>query len=374
MDYPKEFRWNKSFYEPIKNIKIDENQNFCLTISLVRPKDDEGNLEEPILIVKRWRRRRDKKTKKLYYRPSRGFNIKSETQFEKIFRGFETGSEIGWQIPYREDERVAFALVRRDPQVAIKLLDEIRKLIKDNKPEEIEFVRRMLEVIRGVDSDLMKILSNLIPKLGKEPPRSLKDLDKMLDDLSLVQVNVFTRYILVRLQALDVFSRLIKNSKTYEYKGRKESMHRFLEGNPWILGDNYEILTSNQELKTLVKKEVGKSRHVKHGKERPDFALICQGDEILVIVEIKKPAHPLTLDDAQQLMRYRALAEKYIGKKYRRFDGFLIGGKISYDLGANIDGFKSIQIKTYTNIISRTKDRYKELLDVYKKKEPKMII
>jgi len=372
MDYPKEFRWNEKFFEPVKNFKVDENRNFCITISIVRLRNREGEIDEPILMVKRWRRRKDKKTGKLYYRPSRGFGIRNKEQYRNVVRGLKLGSEIKWgdiediEIEDYRLEEALIKLLKKNPDTAIKFLNEIGKFIEESGPEEIEFISRALRIFRGVDSELVKLLSALVSKLSKQAPESLKQLDDILNNLSLFQVNAFTRYVYIRLQALEVFGKLITNKETYEYKGRKESMHRFLENNPWILGEDYELLTSNNELKTLIIQEVGKK--VKNARERPDFALVDSGDKKLVIVEIKRPDHSLTLDDAQQLMKYRAIAEKHIGGKYGLFQGFLIGGKLSYDLEVNKDGFKCIQIKTYTNMINKIKKRYKDLLEVYKKK------
>lgn len=361
------FKWNRQWFEPVKDIKINENRNFCLTLSVVREIDREGNIAEaPILSIKRWRRRRDKKSKELFYSPSRGFNIRNEDQYISIVESLQSYSGlVGWEDA---DEKMmqeieldghVKKLLNKDPETSLKILDEIANMIDKN--EDITFISKAISVVNSIDRGLMDVLT----KLSAETPEALKELDNILDSLSLTQVNAFTRYVQIRLRALDVFSKLITDPKTYEIKGQKESMHRFLENNNWILSENYELLASNKTLKTLILKEVGK--RIK-GRDRPDFALACLGDMKLVIVEIKKPAHNMTLEDVNQLMRYRAIAEKHMGKKFESFDGYLVGQKCDSDLEANKNGFKDVNIRTYTNVITKTESRYKELLDVYKKK------
>lgn len=367
MESCKTFKWNKKWFEPVKDVKIDENRNFCLTFSVVKEKDEEGNVvEDPILTIKRWRRRRDKKSKKLFYRPSRGFNIRNEDQYKSIMNALQSYSGLaGWQAVNAEkaqgielDSHLK-KIFSKDPGTSLKILNEIAGMIDKN--EDITFISKAISIVNSIDTGLMDVLT----KLSAETPEALKELDNILDSLSLTQVNAFTRYVQIRLHALKVFNKLITNPKTYEIKGKKESMHRFLEDNSWILGESYELLTSNKTLKTLILKEVGKKTKE---KDRPDFALACLGDMKLVIVEIKRPVHDLTLEDVNQLMRYRAIAEKHMGKKFQTFDGYLVGQKCDSDLEANKDGFKDVNIRTYTNVITKTESRYKELLSVYKKK------
>ena len=317
--------------------------------SIVKEKDKYGNVsKEPILAIKRWRRRRNKKTKELFYRPSRGFNIRNKEQYQSIMHALNSHSRlVGWQsfdaqkIREIEIDMQIKQILSKDPETSLKILNEIAGLIDKN--EDINFISKAIDLVNSIDKNLMGVLA----KLSAETPEALKELDNILDSLSLTQVNAFTRYVQIRLHALDIFSKLITDPKTYEIKGKKESMHRFLENNTWILGENYELLTSNKTLKTLILKEVGKKAKE---TERPDFALACLEDNKLLIVEIKKPSHSLTLKDATQLMRYRTIAEKHMGKRFHSFDGYLVGQKCDSELDANKDGFKYINIKTLSLI------------------------
>ena len=66
-------------------------------------------------------------------------------------------------------------------------------------------------------------------------------------------------------------------------------------------------------------------------------------------------------------MMYKTAAQKYMD--FSSYKGFLIGDELSEDLDANKNSFKDIYVRTCTQIISNTKNRYNELLKVYKKKK-----
>jgi len=167
---------------------------------------------------------------------------------------------------------------------------------------------------------------------------------------------------------LKVFNKLITDNETLEFSKKKESIHRFLEEQPWILDEKYEILTSNKTLKTLIQNHL-KEKDKKFEMLRPDFALAHYEDDLLVIAEIKRPNFFLTLDDVDQLMVYRSLAEEYLGKKFKNFKGFLIGNRMTPELERNAGEYKNISIKLYSSIINNAETRYKEILKIMGKKK-----
>lgn len=336
MEVGNNFRWNKKYFKPIKDTKINENRNFCMTLSLVNELDENGNvIDKPILSVKKWRRRRDKK-KHLYYQPSRGFNIRNNAQLHSIIKALESyGKELKWdkkqekKTPYVLDEKIA-NLLNKDPELMVKLLEEIYNFVGKCNFKKID-ITQTLNLVGSIDAELLPFFS----KLTTETPEAIKELNKMLDNLSLTQINAFAKFIHVRLKALEVFQKLITSKKTYEFKEKKESMHHFLEENSWILGEDYELLSSNKTLKTIIKKKIGKKIKVRNERDRPDFALVGQDDIKLVIVEIKRPSYSLKLKDVNQLMKYKTIAEEYMGKQFQKFEGFLVGGKLNADVKAN---------------------------------------
>lgn len=66
----------------------------------------------------------------------------------------------------------------------------------------------------------------------------------------------------------------------------------------WIIDDKYWLLQANQPLTSFLKKQYPKG--AEDERRRPDF--ICVSNEYtLVIVEIKRPSHEMTMDDIVQI-------------------------------------------------------------------------
>src|SRR5438093_678036 len=101
----------------------------------------------------------------------------------------------------------------------------------------------------------------------------------------------------------------------------------------------------------------------KHKLERHDF--VCGTvDKRLIIIEIKRPSHVLTVDDYHQLVRYVVLCEEY-HTEHSGFDAVLVGQKKSTDLDRTMKvlGGRNIKVRTYTDLIDDTEKRYTDYLE-----------
>ncbi|MFW6121654.1 MAG: hypothetical protein ACOC80_12275, partial [Petrotogales bacterium] len=162
------------------------------------------------------------------------------------------------------------------------------------------------------------------------------------------------------LTQIKLFEKMILDDKTYEIKG-KNSIHRFLERNIWILDEGYSVYRSNQELRTYIGKEFSKEDK-KYEKKKPDFACTTYKND-LVIAEIKRPKHKLAMGDLNQIELYRSKAKKYSSQKFNVSDAYLIVKSIPDDLRDIADERKRINIyvKTYQEVIKEVEERYQEL-------------
>ena len=98
----------------------------------------------------------------------------------------------------------------------------------------------------------------------------------------------------------------------------------------------------------------------KYGKKRPDFACGTVGEK-LIIVELKRPAHELKIDDLNQLETYLTIAEEYMD--FKTYEAYLMGNKKSADLQRRQKHRSNrFKIWTYTDLIKDTENRYKEFL------------
>jgi hypothetical protein len=131
-----------------------------------------------------------------------------------------------------------------------------------------------------------------------------------------------------RVGLLTMFKACVLDDRTYEIRG-DGSIHRLLELAMWIVDEHYWLMFSNSQLRTIVTDQLVKEDK-KHELERPDF--VCGTvDKRLIILEIKRPSHTLTVQDYNQLVRYVVLGEKY-HTDHTGFDAILVGQKKSDEL------------------------------------------
>jgi hypothetical protein len=128
----------------------------------------------------------------------------------------------------------------------------------------------------------------------------------------------------------------------------------------WLIDERYWLLNSNATLRKSIGDSLEKSDKKKYGKKRPDFVCGTVGDK-LIILELKRPGHTLSVDDLNQLEQYLVLAEQY--KNYSSCEGYLVGTKTDDELRRTKKHRSShFNVLYYADIIDNTKKRYTEFL------------
>lgn len=126
------------------------------------------------------------------------------------------------------------------------------------------------------------------------------------------------------------------------------------------MDEEYWLLQSNKAIRTFIGQELQK-RDRKYEKKRPDF--VCAvGENKLIILEIKRPSHKLTVEDLNQLELYTVIAEDYRSKDYGTVEGYLIGNKKPAELEKYLKKRRGIKVRTYSDLINTVKFKYREYL------------
>lgn len=180
---------------------------------------------------------------------------------------------------------------------------------------------------------------------------------ELLKTWSLKQITSISNQVIERIRTLELFKDRVLDDKTYEIRG--DSIHRILERAMWIIDERYWLLHSNETLRKIVGNDVVKANKGNE-KKRPDFVCGTVGNK-LIIVELKRPLHPLTIDDINQLENYLSIIEQKFSAK--SFECYLIGKTISPDLKNKMKyRGNQFRVRTFTDIIDDTEKRYKEFL------------
>ncbi|HUT57843.1 MAG TPA: hypothetical protein VNA25_08335 [Phycisphaerae bacterium] len=130
----------------------------------------------------------------------------------------------------------------------------------------------------------------------------------------------------------------------------------------WLVDERYWLLQSNATLRTFIGDEMARADKKRFGKKRPDFACGMVGQK-LIMVELKRPAHELVIDDLNQLETYVTISEQYTSSSFRSYEAYLIGNKKSEDLTRRMKHrSSSFKVRTYTDLVIDTEHRYRNFL------------
>lgn len=246
------------------------------------------------------------------------------------------------------------------PDFVRHILKEIdyTKLKEENFQSFTDVMTDLMDILIKADEDFRFSFLKLIKELPKQTIRAIEDLEELLKTWSLKQVTAVSYQVKERLETLELFKNRVLDDKTYEIIG-DNSIHRILERAMWIIDERYWLLHSNETIRKIVGDSILKNNKNKKAI-RPDFVCGTIGDK-LIIVELKRPSHPLTVDDLNQLEMYLSIIEDHL--TYSKFEAYLLGKKISPELSKRKKYRGSqFKIKTYTDLISDTETRYKEFI------------
>lgn len=217
----------------------------------------------------------------------------------------------------------------------------------------------MGDIVSTANAGFREAFLSVIKKLPKQKQRALEDLDDLLKNWELHVVTNVSQQVKNRLDTIDLFEERINDPKTLEING-DNSIHRILERAMWLIDEKYWLMISNKTVRTFIGKELSKTDKKKYGDKRPDFVCGTVGDR-LIILELKRPSHELTIDDLNQLETYVTLADKY--KNFTSYSAYLVGSKISDDLKARMKHrSKNFQVLFYADIIGKVRERYNDFL------------
>jgi ribosomal protein L40E len=304
------------------------------------------------------------------------FNIPTAQQWEAVKRIVETelAPFLGWSTAAtaataaktaakadQQTQAQLAALTGDDPKAIAQLIGNLK--LADASPEELprlgEAIAEIATVLVGMDEDRLRAIEKIIKKLPEQGEKALKELAGLMEELTVGQIAAVASEVKRRVGLLNAFKERCLDDRTYEIRG-EGSIHRLLEQAMWIVDEHYWLMYSNSQLRKIVVKQLEKEDE-KHKLERPDF--VCGAvDKKLIIIEIKRPSHTLTVADYVQLVRYVVLCDKY-DDDHSTIEAILVGQKKSDELVGHLKAVGGrVRVKTFTELIADTDRRYKDYL------------
>ena len=235
------------------------------------------------------------------------------------------------------------------------------KLGKQDMEGLVAVMGQLADAVSSANTGFRQAFLSVVRKLPKQGQRALEDLGLLLEGWSLQQVTSVAQQVRSRIETIELFKKQITDKRTYEIRGDR-SIHRILERAMWLIDERYWLLQSNATLRTLIGEEMSRKDKKKYAKKRPDFACGTVGER-LIIVELKRPAHALAVEDLNQLETYVTIAEQYTSTSFRSYEAYLVGNKKSEDLTRRLKHrSSSFKVRTYTDLVADTEHRYRDFL------------
>lgn len=205
---------------------------------------------------------------------------------------------------YRHDIDLAHARLQKQAKERLALLPEYKRRFAEKA------IKSILEKYYGEpDSKVTPIVNVLLESLEKSDYRAIldyindadkSDITKLADALSdfgLAELAIIAEQAKTRLAFLNHFEELCDNGNTLE-----SEVHKSLENNLWILDAQYSIFSSNITLKKQIKKYSDQEYSGDRADKRPDLMLNENFYSEYLLIEFKRPKHPLSFQDYQQVI------------------------------------------------------------------------
>ena len=304
---------------------------------------------------------------------SANFNIPNVTQWERIeaLIDYDLAPYIGWKKKSEILEKIKEAktidksdyeeIIKDHPDILKKLVGALdpKRIAKQELNTILNTFGEISNALTNANAGFREAFLNIVKHLPKQKQRALEDLELLLQGWSLHTITNVAQQVRARIETIALFEKQIQDPRTFEIQG-DNSIHRILERAMWIVDERYWLLHSNQTLRKFIGDNLSAKDKKKYGKKRPDFVCGAIGDK-LIILELKRPAYTLTVDDLNQLERYMVLAEEY--KKFSSYEAYLVGSKTDDGLRRTLKHRSSnFKILHYADVIDRIKRRYAEFL------------
>jgi len=167
----------------------------------------------------------------------------------------------------------------------------------------------IITLISTVANNILKRpdYQKLLQHLNTATENEISTIASALNEFGLSEISHIAKHAKGRLEVLDQLEMLSKNNYTSE-----ATMHKSIENNLWILGPNYTLFSSNKTLKKQIEEHLSKKYEGTSPNSRPDLILNENLNGEFLIIEFKRPAHALNLEDYLQAISYRHMLGKQL--------------------------------------------------------------
>ena len=189
-------------------------------------------------------------------------------------------------------------------------------------------------------------------------PEELKKFLTYLNEWKVLESRAVLEVIKGRLEIIKKFHELIVNdAPETKSKDSSDNLHDLLAGSPWLLNPEWQVLSEEKSLSRQLAEWGDEDIKQADDRMRYDF-LALTDNQRLVILEIKRAQHAVTLDDLQRLETYKERLAKAHTEDIHMV--MISGGGVDVSRGykENWDKRSDGEIRSWSDIYERVRSYY----------------
>lgn len=252
--------------------------------------------------------------------------VENSKAFDEVTKHVQEKVKEELKSVYTNEMNLQKARLQRQINLRIEKLPEHRRIFAH------EALNRILKRFYGESDEKVRVIADValdamefdaywavLDHINSASNGDVGVFAASLEQFGLLEISTMGTQARRRLEFLNKLDELALNRETLE-----ADIHKALEKNIWVLGRAYALMSSNETLKSLVRRLFTEDVERERAAKRPDLLLgeTISGDYTLI--EFKRPSHLITRDDLNQAEKYRD--DLLIRAPGRRIELFVIGG------------------------------------------------
>lgn len=226
-----------------------------------------------------------------------------------------------------------------------KRVKQYLRVLGEADAEDDKMLQLADSLIRAFEYRHFHDVVNDIDAAGTSPD----DLHKLLDHLrewKVLESRAILEIVNGRLEITDKFAQMLAEDapETAHQRGQ-DNLHDLLAEYPWIVNPEWQVLNEEKRITTQVR-EWGFEEEGEEDGQRYDF-LALDGEGQIILIEIKRPGHPVELDEVARLDEYAVKLERAHGNAIKKV--LISGGVFNFSFDrTDIESLQwdAIQVRT----------------------------
>lgn len=219
----------------------------------------------------------------------------------------------------------------------------VQKILKRFYGESDERIETIVDV--ALDAMERDAYWEVLERINEAQKSDVASFAEALEEFGLLEIAAIGIHASHRRRFLDYLDQLVQNEMTLE-----KDVHKAFEGNLWVLGRKYSLMSSNVTLKKVVNTYCETAFKGDRASKRPDLLLSQDYGDSYLLIEFKRPSHPIGRDDVAQAEKYRDDLSPRLSSS-AKMEILLIGKGRLATLDANRLA-ESIAIHSFASVIS----------------------